>query len=183
MQRGKHPPENRRGQWRHHVRDGESTLPSLSFLKCPASPASGFGSEACTSHSDRGAFLRTAIATKGGHYETNTGGSFFLPPHPGDAHRAMRLGNHGSSWDAGHTKDRHSPIPIAQVYWTLYRVMKDETHLVSFSSSSLPKGIVACILGQENSTLKTDLWKAEKSSYCLPMDFSMVSSWSGFSFW
>lgn len=128
-------------------------------------------------------FWGQAIATKGGHYETNTEGRFFLPPHPGDAHRAMWLGNHGSLWDDGHMKDRHSPIPIAQVYWTLYRVMKDETHLVSFSSSSLPKGIVACILGQENSTLKTGLWKAETSSYFLPMDFSMVSSWSGFLFW
>lgn len=101
--------------------------------------------------------------------ETNTEGRL-LPSHPGDAHRPMWLGNHGSSWDADHIKDRYSQIPIAQVYWRLYRVMKDETHLVSFSSSSLPKGIVAYILGQENSTLKTGLWKAEKS-YCLPMDF------------
>lgn len=167
MQSGKLLPENRPGQWRHHVRYGEPTLPSLSCL----------GTWQWGLYQS---LRQRSISEDNSCYKRRTPKSTLKE---GDAHKSMWLGNHGSSWDAGHMKDRHSPIPIAQVYWRLYRVMKDETHLVSFSCSSLPKGLVACILGQENSTLKTGLWKAEKSSHCLPMDFSMVSSWTGFLLW
>lgn len=63
---------------------------------------------------------------------------------------------HKSPCDAANKKGRHLSILITPFSWRNCRVIEDEKHLVSFPSYCLPKGMLACILDQDNSTQKTE---------------------------
>lgn len=89
--------------------------------------------------------------------------------------------DHKSPCDVANKKGRHLSILITQFFWRNCRVIEDEKHLVSFPSYCFAKRN-AWVYSWPRQLHPEDR-KAEKSAYCLPVEFSMVSSWSGSLLW